>query len=78
MLYPVGVGWFSVLAEGTMNENYGLDGKVHKKPEKHANDESNKIEDQFFVLIECEDEAEQLEWLRKLMEEGVTCRALIS
>jgi hypothetical protein len=33
---------------------------------------------QYYVLVECADEAAQLELLRRLLAEGLTCRALLS
>lgn len=39
---------------------------------------TDKIPEKYYVLIECASEAEQVELLKKLIEEGVKCRALIS
>ena len=43
-----------------------------------AEDESDALGDiGFAILITCEDEAQQVEWLEKLVGEGLKCRALI-
>jgi len=43
-----------------------------------AEDQSDMLEDEFQVLIECEDEWQQQELLDRLEQEGYECRALVS
>jgi len=43
-----------------------------------AEDQSDMLEDEFQVLVECEDEWQQQELLDRLEQEGYECRALVS
>lgn len=50
--------------------------KVAKDEEEAGKDETNKLKDGFMIIIDCEDEAHQLELLARFMEEDLKCRAL--
>jgi len=45
---------------------------------RSANESGPPADARYCVLVQCEDEAEQLELLERLQEEGHTCRALIA
>jgi len=50
------------------------------KDQKAAEDAAGKLDpppEQFLVLIECRDEAQQVELLNRFAAEGLTCRALV-
>lgn len=43
-----------------------------------ASDQSAEVRGQFLVVVECRDEAHQVEVLEALTEQGLACRALVS
>lgn len=47
-------------------------------PEPEPEENSPEVRDQFLVLVECTDEAEQVRLLTRFQEEGLRCRALVS
>lgn len=55
----------------------GLADEPASEPEAHAAS-SDELHERWQILIECESEQQQAEWLERLTEEGVACRALIS
>ena len=45
---------------------------------REALDQSDKAKEQFLILVECADEAEQVRLLERFTAEGILCRALVS
>jgi hypothetical protein len=45
---------------------------------RSARDKDQDIREQFLILIECPDEAAQLELLQRFQDEGLKCKALVS
>lgn len=56
-------------------EKVGEDGSLSADP---SVDQTTELKGQYLVVIECADEAKQLEVLEKLTGEGYACRALVS
>lgn len=45
---------------------------------KPADPEEDQTREQFLILVQCRDEAEQVELLTRFQSEGIPCRALVS
>lgn len=61
----------------------GFDDVAWEEMQKRFDGEKNsdrqeEIDEQYFILIECENEPEQVQKLTELTEAGYTCRALLS
>lgn len=41
-------------------------------------DKSEQVKEQYWIMVECADEAEQTELLGRFLEEGLSCRALLA
>ena len=51
---------------------------IHRKaPKVVLTTHADTVPEQFLVLIECENEAEQTELLERFVEEGLNCKALL-
>ncbi len=63
--------WRSIDAATAMHE--AMDEEIRRKPAPPP-----AVREQYFVLVECADEATQLALLERFQREGLSCRALLS
>ena len=56
----------------------GKEREVCEDLERTVQAHAESVPEQFLVLIECEDEAEQAELLERFVQEGLKCKALLS
>jgi ParB-like chromosome segregation protein Spo0J len=65
-------------ADTDLAQLLGLDGNGNRERVDRRKDQSTEYESQWAIIVNCADEAEQLDLLEKFGAEGLTCRALIS
>jgi hypothetical protein len=63
--------WRSIDAAAAMHEE--MEDEIRRKPAPPP-----AVPEQYFVLVECDDEATQLALLERFQREGLSCRALLS